>query len=440
MKTTKEKVENRQVFLSIEMEPSEVEQSLEECGRRLAKKANIPGFRRGKAPRDIVERHFSKESLMEEALGDLIPKAYKKAIEEQKLEPIARPHIEIAQNDPLVFKAVVPLRPIVELGDYHSIRIEPQSAEVGEGDVDALIERLRHQRANWEPVERPAGFNDMVILDIKSDIEGKPFINQKGAQYLIAQNSSFPTPGFAEQLAGMKRDEEKEFQLQIPPEHPKKEMAGKEVSFKVKTVEIKQENLPELNDEFAKGIDPEFQTIDSLQERISADLKRRAEEKAELEFREQVLEAAADMTQVEYPPVLVEAEIDQLFSQRLRRWQGEGNSLDEYLKSIDKTEEEVREDLRPLATKRTVWSLVLGEIAEKEKIKVKEPAIDTEIKETIKGVAKDKMGELNKLLNTPESRRSIEQTLLTRKTIQRLTEIAKGSNTSAETTEKEEGK
>lgn len=437
MKVTNEKVENRQAFLSIEMEPAEVEQSLEECYRRLAKKANIPGFRKGKAPRKVLERHSNKESLMEEAFGDLIPKAYEKAVKEQKLKPIARPHIEIAQNDPLVFKAVVPLQPLVELGDYHSIRVEPQPVEIGEGDVDALIEKLRHQRANWEPVERPADFNDMVVFDIESNIEGKPFINQKGAQYSVTQNSSFPTPEFAEQIAGMKRDEEKEFKSQISPEHPKKEMAGKDVFFKIKVTEIKQESLPALDDEFAKGVDPELKTMDSLRERISADLKSRAEAKAEMELQEQALEAAADMAQVEYPPILIESEIDQLLSQRLRRWQGEGDGLDEYLKSIGKTEEEMREELRPSAAKRTVWSLVLGEIADKEKIKVEESDIDTEIARTVNGVAENSRAELNKLINTPRSRRSIEQTLLTRKTMQRLVEIAKGSNTSGETPEKE---
>ena len=437
MKVTSEKVENRQAFLSIEMEPSEVEQSLEECYRQLVKKTNIPGFRKGKAPRMVLERYLSKERLMEEALGDLIPEACEKAIKEQKLEAIAQPHIKIAQTDPVVFKAVVPLRPIVKLGNYHGIQVAPQPAEASEDDADAVIERLRHQRAIWEPVERPADFNDMVVLDIESSIEDKPFINQKGAQYLVAQNSPFPISGFAEQLAGMKRDEEKEFQLQFPPDYPKSELVGKEASFKVRVTEIKQERLPELDDEFAKGIAPDFKTLNSLRKRISADLKLRVEDKARMDLEERVMEAAADTAQVEFPPVLAEMEIDRLLSQRIRRWQGGGDGLEEYLKSINKTEEEIREELRPLATKQTTWSLVLGEIAEKEKIKVNKPEIDTEIKETIKGVAEDKKGELNKLLNTPGSRRSIEQTLLTRKTIQRLMEIAKGSDMSNETSKKE---
>jgi len=440
VKVTNEKVENRQAFLSIEMEPAEVEQSVEECYHRLAKKTKIPGFRKGKAPREVVERYLDKDSLREEALDDLIPKAYKKAVEEQRLEPFARASIEITHNDPLVFKAVVPLQPTVELGDYLSIRITPKPVEVSDDDVDALIDRLRHQRANWEPVERAAGFNDMAVLDIESNIENKPFINQQGAQYLITENSIFPTPGFAEQLVGMKRDEEKEFQLQISPEHPKKEMAGKDVSFKVKVTEIKQESLPELDDEFAKRVDPEFQSMDSLRERISADLKQRAEEKAEMELQDQAMEAAAGLAQVEYPLILEEAEIDQLISQRLRRWQKAGNDLEEYLESINKTEEQIREELRPVAAKRTVWSLVLGEIAEKEKIKVEKPEIDAEIERTVKGVAENSKAELSKLLNTPQSRMSIEQRLLTQKTTQRLMEIAKGSNTSSETSEKEEEK
>ena len=156
-----------------------------------------------------------------------------------------------------------------------------------------------------------------------------------------------------------------------------------------------------------------------------------------MDLEERVMEAAADTAQVEFPPVLVEMEIDRLLSQRIRRWQRGGDGLEEYLKSIDKTEEEIREELRPLATKQTNWSLVLGEIAEKEKIKVNKPEIDAEIKNISKGAAGDKKGELRKMLDTPQSRRSITQTLLTRKTIQRLMEIAKGSDMSNETSKKE---
>ena len=440
MKITNEKIEDSQVFLSIEMEPAEVEESLEESYHRLVKKTDIPGFRRGKAPRAILERYLTKESLFEDALSSLLPKACEKAIKEQKLETIAQPHIEVAQTDPVVFKAVVSLRPTVKLGDYHHIQVTAEPVEVSEDDVSAIIERLRHQHAAWEPVERPVGFNDLVVLDIKSNIEDKPFINQEGAQYQVVQNYSFPVPGFAEQLLGMGRDEEKEFQLQFPPDYPKGELAGKEASFKVRVVEIKQERLPELNSEFAKEIDPNFKTLDSLREQVLADLKLRAEGKARIDFEEQVMEAAVDVTQVEFPPILVEMEVDRLLNQRLQRWQTGGSNLEEYLRTINKTEEEIREELRPLATKRTIWSLVLGEVTEAEKIEVSDSAINTEIENMTKDTDEGKKDELKGFLNTPQARESIKQTLMTRKTIQRLVEMAKGSNMSIETIRKEEQK
>lgn len=427
MKVTNEKIEGRQAFLSIEMEPAEVEESLEESYHRLLKKTDIPGFRRGKAPRVILERHLGRESLLEDALDNLLPKACKKAIEEQKLEAIASPSIEIAQTDPVIFKAIVPLQPTIKLGDYHQIQVTPQPVEVSEDDVSAIIERLRHQHATWEPVERPVGFNDLVVLDIESRVEDKPFINRKGVQYQVVQNYPFPVPGFAEQLLGMGRDEGKEFRLQLPPDYPKGELAGKEAWFKVKVVEIKQERLPELNDGFAKEVDPDIETLGLLRERIYGNLRLRADEKAKLDFEERVVDAVVNVTQVEFPPVLVETEIDWLLNQRLQRWQAAGGGLEEYFRSINKTEEELRKELRPLATKRTIGSLVLGEVAKAEKIEVSNSEIDAEIKDMTQDTDEAKKDELKRLLNTPQSRDSIKQTLTTRKTVQRLAEIAKGS-------------
>ncbi len=427
MKVTNEKIENRQAFLNIEMEPKEMEESVKESYQRLAKITHIPGFRIGKAPRPVLERYVDKERMLKEALGDLVPKAYEKALKEQKLDAIAQPQIEVTQTDPVVFKAIVPLSPTVELGDYRSIRIKQDPVEVKEDDVNAVIERLRHQHATWEPVERQVGFDDLVVLDVESNVEDKPFINQKGAQYLVVQNQSFPAPGFAEQLVGMKRDEEKEFQLQLSSDYPKSEMAGKKASFKVKIIEIKQEKLPALNSALAKEINPDCKTMKSLKKQTLTNLQLRAEERARMDFEERAMDAATETARVEFPPILAEREIERLINQRLRRWQPGGNSLEEYLKSINKTEDEIREEIRPLATKRTTWALVLGEIAEQEKMKVGDSEIDTEIKNIIESAAETKKDDLNKFLNTPGSRKSIEQSLLTQKTIDLLVEIAKGS-------------
>ncbi len=432
MKVTNEKTENCQVFLTIEMEPAEVEESLEKSYSRLVRKTDIPGFRKGKAPRAILERHIGKESLLEDALNNLLPEAYEKAIKEQKIEAIAQPHIEITQTDPVVFKATVPLLPKVELGDYHHIQATPEPVELTEDDVNAVMEQLRHRHATWEPVERPVEFDDLVVLDIESNIEDKPFINQKAVQYQVLRDLPVPAPGFAEQLTGMKKNEEKEFKLQFPSDFPRGELAGKEASFKVKITEIKQERLPELDDEFAKGVSPDFKTLDSLRERVSADLKLRAEEKARIDFEERVIEAVVDLAELEFPPILVENEIDRLLNQRFQRLQRGDQGLEEYLKSVNKTKEELREELHPLATKRVIRSLVLGKIAEGEKIEVSDSEVDAEIENMIKNTTENK-DELQKVLSTPQARESIEQLLVTRKTVQRLVEIAKGSNMNVKT-------
>ena len=433
MKVTNEKTENSQTFLTIEMEPAEVEESLEKSYRRLVQRTRVPGFRKGKAPRAILERYIGKESLFEDTLNNLLPEAYEKAIEEQAIEAFAQPQIEVAQTDPLVFKAVVPLRPNVRLGDYHSIQMTPEVAEVKEGDVDNVIEQLRHQQATWEPVERPVDFGDLVAFDIESSIEDEPFINQAGAQYQVLRDLSFPVPGFAEQLAGVKKGEEKEFTLELPQDYPRSELAGKEPRFKVKVNEIKEEILPDLSDDFAKGVGSEFQTLDSLKERVSSDLKTRVEEQARTDFEERVIDAAVDLAEVEFPPILVEVEINRILNQR---FQGGNQGLEEYLRSINKTEEELHEELHPIATKSVSRSLVLGKIVEEEKVEVSGSEIDEEIERMAQNANENKEA-LEKIFNTPQARESIERALISRKAIQRLTEIAKGSK-EIETIQKEE--
>ena len=438
MKVTNEKTEEHQVFLTIEMEPAEMEESLESSYRRLVKKVDVPGFRKGKAPRVILERHVGQESLLSDTVDALVPEAYEKALKEQDIEPIAPPQIEVVQNDPLIFKAVVPLKPVVKLGDYHGIKLEPEPAEVTEDNINDVIEQLRHQHATWEPVERAVDFGDMVVLEVDSNVEGEPFINQKGAQYQVTRDSPAPAPGFAEQLVGMGKSEEKEFKLQFPEDYSRGELAGKEASFKVLVTEVKQENLPELTDELAQEVNADFKTAGELRERVSTDLTTRAEEMAKRNFEERVIEAVADISEMEFPPVLVEVEVDRALDRNLRFMQQSGLGMEQYLKSMNKTEEELREEIRPTARKRVSQSLVLGKIAEEEKVEVSGAEIDAEIEE-MTGSATENRDELKKALNTPQARESIEQTLVTRKTVQRLVEIAQGSK-KTDTIQKKEKK
>lgn len=423
MKVTRDKTENSQVFLTIEMEPAEVEAALQKSYSRLVKKANVPGFRKGKAPREILERYLGKDALFNDALEYLLPEAYEDAVKEQNIEVFAQPQIEIAQLDPVVFKATIPIKPTVELGDYHSLKVARQPVEISDDDVNQAIEHLRHNYATWEPVERAVDFNDLVVLDIESNIEGTPFINQKGTQYQVIRDAPGPVPGFAEQLVGMKLDGEKEFKLKFPADYARSELAEKEPTFKVKIIEIKQELLPELNDEFARQVDSEVDTLSSLRQKIDASLRLRAEEATRIDYEEKVVGAVTDQAQLEYPPVLVEMEISRLLDEQLRRWQMSGQDIEHYLSRTGKTEEELREELRPLAVERVTRSLVLSKVAEEESTEVSESEIDAEIENLTKDETENK-DKIKEVFNTPQSRESIKRWLLTRNTVKRLVEIA----------------
>jgi trigger factor len=431
VKVTREKVENSQAFLTVEMEPGEMAEPLEAAYKRIAQKANIPGFRKGKAPRMVLERHMGKERVLEEAIEHLVPQAYEQALKEQEIKPFAQPSIEVTQADPLIFKAIVPLTPTTTLGDYRSIRVEPEAVEKTEDKIDQVLEEIRHQHATWEPVERPVDFGDLVVINIGSQIEEKPFLNKLGLQYQVLKDSIAPAPGFA--------GEEKEFKLTFPADYPRKEIGGKEASFKVKVEEIKEEKLPPLDDELAPKVSTDFKTLEKLREEVGKSLKERAEERARMEYEEKVVNSVIDQAQVEFPPVLVDMEINHIINDQARQLQMSGRSLEEYLNSVKKTPEELREELRPTANRNVIGTLVLGEVASQEKIEAAEAEIDKEIDGMTKGAAEDKKEELRKLLDTPQTRESIKRSLVTRKTIERLSTIAKGAET-GQPEEKEEKK
>ncbi|MBN1693583.1 MAG: trigger factor [Dehalococcoidales bacterium] len=425
MKVIKEKVENSQAYLTIEMEPAEMEAGMQEAYSKLVQKADIPGFRKGKAPRAIVERTLGKSRLLEEAIDGIVPKAYEDALKEQEIEPYAQPSLEITQAEPLIFKAVVPLAPSVTLGDYKGIRMSPEVEQIKKENIDSVIEQLRHQNAAWEPVDRPVEYNDMAIININSESDDKPLVQRAGSQYLVTKDSMSPAPGFAEQIVGMKKDETKEFDLTFPEDYPGKQLAGKKAHFKVTLQEVKEEKLPELNDAFASQVSKEFKDLKALREEVSKSLKQRAEETARMDHEEKVINTAVEQSKVEYPPVIIDYEINRLISDQARQLQQTGQGMDEYLRSINKTPEQLQEDLRPVAIRNVNASLVLSKIAEEEKIEVTEEEIRNGISNMVQGIGDDKKDEMLKMLDTPQNRQSITQTIKTRKTIERLTDIAK---------------
>jgi trigger factor len=438
LKATREKVENCQAFLTIEMEPAEMETGMQHAYEHIVQKTTIPGFRKGKAPRSVVERQVGKPRLLEEALDHLIPQAYEQALKEHTIEPYAQPELEITQADPLIFKAVVPLKPTVELGDYKSIRLTPETVDIKEENIDSVIEELRHQHAIWEPVERTLDYNDMAVIDIFGTVEDKPYVRKVAAQMQVLKDMISPAPGFAAEIVGLKKEEEKEFKIGFPADYPGENVAGKEGQFKVKLHEIKEEKLPELDDGFAGQVSPEFKTLDTLREEVAKSLRLRGEESARMDFEEKVINNVVEQARVEYPPVLVNLEINRILNEQARQLQMTGQGMDQYLQSINKTAEQLQEELRPVATKNVTASLVLSQIATEEKIDVSESDIVNGIDNMTRSASEDRKEELRKLLDTPQTRESIKQSLKTRKTIEHLTDIAKNTGDSPEKPKEEE--
>ena len=424
MKVSTEPMENSQVALNVEMEAPEVDKYLEKAYNRLVGKISVPGFRKGKTPRAILERHIGKEALLQEALDLLVPEVYEEAVESQEIDAIAQPQIEIVQTEPVIFKAIVPLRPTVKLGDYGKISIESEPVEIKDEEVEATIEQLRQQHAVLLPVDRPVQFGDTVTIDIEGEGEGKPFPMRKDLVYEVVKDARLPLPGFAEKLEGMGKDEERSFQLSYPPDYEMKELAGQEHSFKVTVTEVKEKELPEINDEFAKALGSE--DLASLRQQIATNLKTRAGDRARLELEQKAVDAAVELSEMEYPPVLVDREIDRLLNEEARGFAEGIAGLENYLKSLDKTMDDHREELRPIADRLVVRSLVLEKITEAEKSEVGTPEIDEEIDKMVKH-AGEKAEELRNLFGLPQARESIKQSLITRKTVDRLVQIASGS-------------
>jgi trigger factor len=424
MKVSTEPVENSQVTLNIEMEPSEIDKYLDRAYNRLVKRVSVPGFRKGKAPRDILERHIGKDTLFQEALEDLIPSAYKEALDEQKIDPIAQPQFELIKTEPLIFKAVVPLKPTVKLGDYNQIRVESKPVEISEKDIDATVEQLREQQALLLPVDRPVQFGDVITIDVEGEREGEQFPIRKDVVYEVIKEARLPLPGFAEKLEGMTKDEERSFSLSYPQDYEMKELAGKDHAFKVTVKEVKEKKLPEVDDEFAKSLGKD--DLASLRGQIESNLKTRAEERARAELEQAAIDKLVELGEVEYPSVLVEKEIDRLLNDEARHFAEGVAGLENYLKTLNKTMDNHREELKPMATKRLVRSLVLGKLAESEKIEVKDAEIDAEVEKMAQDADKQ-AEEMRKLFSLPQARESIQQFLVGRKALDRLVEIAKGT-------------
>ena len=384
MKVSAEKIENQQVVLTIEVVAAELDKAEERACKRLANQVSIPGFRKGKAPRAIVERHVGKESVLQEAFDLLAPKALADAMEDQKIEDIvARPDIDIQtleEGKDVVFKATVVPRPGVKRGEYKGLKIEKDAVSVTDEDVQKQIEHMADHQAKM--VEAPEGAavenGDFTTLDFKGFVDGEAFEGGEGKDYPLQIGSNSFIPGFEDQLVGAKVGEEKEVNVTFPEEYHAKDLAGKPAVFKCTIRSIKHKELPEINDDFAKS-SSKFQTLDELKADVRKNLEQNEERKADDAQKEKALETATNNTTVDVPPIMIDNEVSRMIREMEMRLAQQGMKLEQYLQFAGTDIAKLRETYRETAEKNVRTGLMLEEVAKAENIKVESKDLDKEV-------------------------------------------------------------
>lgn len=362
MKATVEKTEGNVVTLKIEVGAEEFQKAVDKAYRKVAQKVNIPGFRRGKAPRFILDRYVGAASILEEAMDLVAPDAYAKAIEETHIEPIDRPEVQVEQMEEgkdLIFTAKVQVVPPVELADYKSIKIPKEVRKIEDKDVDEVIESLRERRAELVTVEKDTvEKGDFAVIDFTGYIDDEPFEGGSAQNYPLEIGSGTFIPGFEDQLIGAKVGETLEVKVKLPADHRAEHLAGKDARFEVTVKEIKQKRLPELNDEFAKDV-ADVESVAELRDKIKKDLQAYVDEAAERAFREKLVDALVDGSKVEVPEVLVRREIHEMIHEFEHELERQGMTLEEYYKTVGTTEEALENSFRGTAERRAKRELVL---------------------------------------------------------------------------------
>lgn len=383
MKVTAENGENQQVTLTIEVEAAEVTKAVNKAAKRLANRVNIPGFRKGKAPRIIVERHVGTDALMQEAFDLIAPQAFDNALKEQKIEPVTRPNIDIVtleDGKDLVFKATVTPRPEVKLGDYKGLKVEKQVAEVKDEDVEKQIKNFQDRQGKM--VDAPEGAavenGDFTTLNFEGFVDGTPFEGGKGEDYPLQIGSGSFIPGFEDQLVGAKIGEEKEVNVTFPEEYHSKDLAGKAAMFKCTIKSIKRKELPEINDELAKKVS-KFDTLDELKADIRKNLEENAERKAENDQKSAAIEQATNNITVDIPAVMIDNRVTAMIQEMAMRLEQQGMKLEQYLQYAGTDIAKIREDYRETAEKNVKTDLMLEEVAKAEAIKVEAKDLDAEV-------------------------------------------------------------
>ncbi|MEH7300475.1 MULTISPECIES: trigger factor [Neobacillus] len=378
-----EKLEGNQGVLTVEVSAEEVTKGLDAAFQKVVKTVSVPGFRKGKMPRGMFEKRFGVEALYQDALDFILPEAYGKAIDETGIEPVDRPEIDIEQMEKgkeLIFKATVTVKPEVKLGEYKGLEVEELDANVTDEDVANELKTLQERQAELVVKEEGTAENgDTVVIDFEGFVDGEAFEGGKAENHSLELGTGSFIPGFEEQLVGVKAGESKDVEVTFPEEYHAAELAGKPAVFKVTVHEIKGKELPALDDEFAKDVDDEVETLDALKEKINTRLVDSKKHEAEHHLRDTVVEKAAENAEVEIPEVMVTNEVNRMLQEFEQRLQMQGMNLELYFQFSGQDENALREQMKEEAQSRVKVNLTLEAIAKAENLEVTDEDVEAEL-------------------------------------------------------------
>ncbi|MXV79569.1 MAG: trigger factor [Chloroflexi bacterium] len=421
MKVSSERIPEAQMLLEIELDDARVKKSLDQAARRLSQRFRIPGFRQGKAPRRVVESALGADMVFEEAAERLIPQALTEALEQEELDPVAQPSIEITGREPVTFTATVPLTPEVELGDYRSISIAKPESEFSEEMVEERLLELRRQHALLEPVEREPELDDRVTADVRAEVDGEQILDQPGAEFHLREGAVIGVPGLSEKLVGVAVGEEHTIPIDVDDDWDDEEVAGKTVVFTVTIHDVKSEELPEADDDFAMEVSEEFETFSELRERVESGLREQTERQADEQFSQAVMQAAVDRATLEYPPALVEHEIEHM-RQDFARQMGQDPAT--FLRDGGEQGEQLMASFRTQANERVINTLVLQNISEAEDIQVLDEEITADLEQMLAGMPTQDPEQTGQMLEDEGIRANVQARLVRERTVERLQQIA----------------
>lgn len=376
-----EKQEHSVVALTIEITKAEFEAAKDKAFKKTGKNITVPGFRKGKAPRKMIEKLYGEGVFFEEAFNIIYPDAMEMAVEKSGIKPVGRADVDLgdpAEEGGLTIIAKVPVEPEVELGEYKGIEVEKETVKVLQADVKAELNRMAQRNARTETVERKAKKNDTVDIDFEGFVDGVPFEGGKAEHHELTLGSGAFIPGFEDQLIGCKAGDEKDVVVTFPEEYHAKELAGKEATFKCKVHKVEETILPEIDDEFAKDVSDTCETLDDLKKEITERLKAERQEAADNAFEEKVLDAVIDGMKADIPAAMIDAQVDTIVQDFGYRLQMQGMGLEQYLKMTGTEMGAFRAMFQGQAERQVKTRLALQKVVELEGITVSDKELEEE--------------------------------------------------------------